>query len=117
MTIFGADKQNVWVFVLIQFLQPIDTRGRRDHADPQCLHPPRSAPRSDEICRGTPPEGEDLTETGKAEMLGLTRARLHALRKGRVEQFSLDALVKLAMRLGLTVRMSMTRFYRRAGTL
>ena len=32
----------------------------------------------------------------------------------RFEQFSLDALVELAMRLGLTVRMSMTRPYRRA---
>jgi predicted XRE-type DNA-binding protein len=57
------------------------------------------------------PEGEDVTETEKAEMLGITRARLHALRKGRVEQFSLDALVQLAMRLGLKVRMSMTRPY------
>ena len=59
------------------------------------------------------PDGEGMTETERAEMLGITRARLHALRKGRVEQFSLDALVALAMRLGLTVRMSMTRPYRR----
>ena len=59
------------------------------------------------------PGGEGMTETGRAQMLGITRARLHALRKGRVEQFSLDALVALAMRLGLTVRMSMTRPYRR----
>ena len=59
------------------------------------------------------PDGEGMTETEKAQMLGITRARLHALRKGRVEQFSLDALVALAMRLGLTVRMSMTRPYRR----
>ena len=59
------------------------------------------------------PEGEDVTETEKAEMLCITRARLHALKKSRVEQFSLDALVTLAMRLGLTVRMSMTRPYAR----
>lgn len=59
------------------------------------------------------PEGRRLTESQKAQMLGITRARLHALKKGRVDQFSLDALVTLAMRLGLTVRMSMTRPYRR----
>ena len=59
------------------------------------------------------PEGEGLTETQKAETLGITRARLHALKNRQVEQFSLDALVALAMRLGLTVRMSMTRPYER----
>jgi len=57
------------------------------------------------------PDGEGMTETERAQMLGITRARLHALKHRRVEQFSLDALVGLAMRLGLTVRMSMTRPY------
>jgi predicted XRE-type DNA-binding protein len=60
------------------------------------------------------PEGEGMTETVRAAMLGMTRARLYALKKRRVEQFSLDALVALALRLGLTVRMSMTRPYSRA---
>ena len=59
------------------------------------------------------PDGEGMTETGKAQMLCITRPRLHALKSRRVEQFSLDALVALAVRLGLTVRMSMTRQYRR----
>jgi len=59
------------------------------------------------------PDGEGMTETGKAQRLGITRARLHALKNRRVEQFSLDALIELAMRLGLTVRMSMTRPYGR----
>ena len=45
------------------------------------------------------PEEEGMTETGIAESLGITRARLYALRKGRVEQFSL-MLVTPAMRLG-----------------
>ena len=58
------------------------------------------------------PEGEDMTEEEKASTLGITRARLFALKKGRVEQFSLDALVAFALRLGLTVRLSMTRPYR-----
>jgi len=57
------------------------------------------------------PEGEDLTESEKAENLGITRARYYALKKGRVDQFSLDGLVTLALRLGLTVRMSITRPY------
>ena len=56
-------------------------------------------------------DGEGMTETARAQMLGITRARLHALKHGRVEQFSLDALVELALRLGLTVRLSMTRQY------
>ena len=59
------------------------------------------------------PDGEGMTETEKARILGITRARLHALKHRRVEQFSLDALLQLAMRLGLTVRMSMTRPYLR----
>ncbi len=59
------------------------------------------------------PEGGDMTQAEQADMLGITRARLHALKKGRVEQFSLDALVELALRLGLNVRMSMTRPYER----
>ena len=61
------------------------------------------------------PQEEGMTKTALAESLGMTRARLHALENNRVEQFSLDALVALAMRLGLTVRMSMTRPYTREG--
>ena len=48
----------------------------------------------------------------KTSPVAITRARLHALKNRRVEQFSLDALVELALRLELTVRMSMTRPYR-----
>ncbi len=59
------------------------------------------------------PEGDGMTKAELADMLGITRARLHALKKGRAEQFSLDALVELALRLGLNVRMSMTRAYER----
>ena len=59
------------------------------------------------------PDGDGMSETEKAQRLGITRARLHALKHRRVEQFSLDALVELGMRMGLTVRMSMTRPYAR----
>ena len=60
------------------------------------------------------PADDDITQTEMAQRLGITRARLHALKKNRVEQFSLDALVELAIRLGLRVRMSMTRRYERS---
>ena len=59
------------------------------------------------------PEGE-LTQTELAATLGMTRARLYALKQGRVEQFSLDALVALALRLNLKVRMTITRPYESA---
>jgi len=59
------------------------------------------------------PKTTETTKTELAQTLGITRARLHALEHRRVEQFSLDALIGLALRLGLTVRMSMTRPYER----
>ncbi|TSA10464.1 MAG: transcriptional regulator [Betaproteobacteria bacterium] len=54
----------------------------------------------------------NLRQVEAAEMLGLTQPRLNALLKGRVELFSLDALAQIAMRAGLTVRVSATRSYR-----
>ncbi len=54
----------------------------------------------------------DLPQVEAAEMLELTQPRLNALLKGRVELFSLDALAQIAMRAGLTLRVSATRSYR-----
>ena len=54
----------------------------------------------------------NLRQVEAAEMLELTQPRLNALLKGRVELFSLDALVQIAMRVGLTLRVSATRRYR-----
>jgi predicted XRE-type DNA-binding protein len=54
----------------------------------------------------------NLPQVEAAEMLELTQPRLNALLKGRVELFSLDALAQIAMRAGLTVRISATRSYR-----
>jgi predicted XRE-type DNA-binding protein len=56
----------------------------------------------------------NLRQVEAAEMLELTQPRLNALLKGRVELFSLDALAQIAMRAGLTVRVSATRRYRSA---
>jgi predicted XRE-type DNA-binding protein len=54
----------------------------------------------------------NLRQVEAAEMLELTQPRLNALLKGRVELFSLDALAQIAMRAGLTLRVSATRRYR-----
>jgi predicted XRE-type DNA-binding protein len=46
-----------------------------------------------------------LTQASAAKELGLTQPRLNALLKGKVGQFSLDALVNIASRAGLNVRL------------
>lgn len=46
-----------------------------------------------------------LTQAAAAKALGLTQPRLNALLKGRIDQFSLDALVNVASRAGLNVRL------------
>ncbi|MBE0616010.1 MAG: XRE family transcriptional regulator [Burkholderiales bacterium] len=52
-----------------------------------------------------------LTQSAAAQELGLSQPRLNALLKDRVELFSLDALVEIAGRVQLTVRLSATRPY------
>ena len=42
-----------------------------------------------------------LTQAEAAKFLGLTQPRLNALLKGRIRQFSLDALVNVASRAGV----------------
>lgn len=46
------------------------------------------------------------TQAEKAEALGITQPRLNDLLKGRVDKFSLDALVSLAKRAGLRVKVN-----------
>jgi predicted XRE-type DNA-binding protein len=46
-----------------------------------------------------------LTQGECAKLLGLTQPRLNALLKGKLSQFSLDALVNIASRAGLNVRL------------
>lgn len=58
-------------------------------------------------------QGQNLRQVEAAQMLGLTQPRVNALLQGRVELFSLDALAQIALRAGLTVRISATRSYRR----
>lgn len=46
-----------------------------------------------------------LTQAEAAGRLGVTQPRLNALLKSRIDQFSLDALVNIASRAGLNVRL------------
>ena len=46
-----------------------------------------------------------LTKAQAAKRLGLTQPRLNALLKGKIGLFSLDALVNIASRAGLNVRL------------
>jgi predicted XRE-type DNA-binding protein len=46
-----------------------------------------------------------MTQAAAAKALGLTQPRLNALLKGKIGLFSLDALVNIATRAGLNVRL------------
>ena len=47
-----------------------------------------------------------MTQAEAAKRLGLTQPRLNALLKGKIGLFSLDALVLIAARAGMAVRLS-----------
>ena len=50
-----------------------------------------------------------LSQTDAAKKLGITQPRLSDLFRHRIERFSLDALVNLAAKAGLTVQMIVKR--------
>jgi len=54
-----------------------------------------------------------VTREAASMKLGVTRPRLSALVAGEVTLFSLDTLVTLAAKSGMTIRISATRRYRR----
>jgi predicted XRE-type DNA-binding protein len=60
-------------------------------------------------------ERSGLTQARLAARLGLTQPRLNALLKGKIEQFSLDALVNTATRAGLNVELRVTPAKRASG--
>ena len=65
-------------------------------------------------------ESSGLTQARAASQLGLTQPRLNALLRGKLEQFSLDALVNTATRAGLYVELRVTsrrRANERAGAV
>lgn len=50
-----------------------------------------------------------MTQAAAAKQLGLTQPRLNALLRGKINQFSLDALVNIAMHAGLRVELKIVR--------
>ena len=54
-------------------------------------------------------EGWQVTQAQAASRLGVTQPRLNDLLRGRIGRFSLDALVGLAERAGLAVRMEIAQ--------
>ena len=54
-------------------------------------------------------EGWQLTQAEAAKRLSITQPRLNDLMRGRIGKFSLDALIVLAERSGLSVRLEIAR--------
>lgn len=54
-------------------------------------------------------ESWKITQTDAAKRLRITQPRLNALLRGRLDRFSLDALVKLAAEAGLDVTISVKK--------
>ena len=50
-----------------------------------------------------------VTQAAAAKRLGLTQPRMNDLLRGRINKFSLDTLLNLAMRAGLDVRVEVVR--------
>jgi predicted XRE-type DNA-binding protein len=50
----------------------------------------------------------DVTQMEAATRLGVTQPRLNDLLRGRIDKFSIDALVELAARAGLAVHLEIT---------
>lgn len=53
--------------------------------------------------------GWEVTQAAAAKRLGLTQPRMNDLLRGRIDKFSLDALMNLATRAGLAVRVEVVR--------
>jgi predicted XRE-type DNA-binding protein len=53
-------------------------------------------------------EGWEVTKAVAARRLGITRPRLNALLRGKIDKFSLDILVRIAAKAGLKVRMQIS---------
>ena len=54
-------------------------------------------------------EKRGLTQIRAAKLLGVTQPRISDLRRGRVALFSIDALVDMLARLGVTVTLRTTK--------
>ena len=54
-------------------------------------------------------DGWTTTQSAAAKRLGITQPRLNDLLRGRIDKFSIDALMSLAMNAGLSVRLQVIR--------
>jgi predicted XRE-type DNA-binding protein len=54
-------------------------------------------------------EGWKTSQTEAARRLALTQPRLNDLMRGRIDKFSLDALINLAAKAGLAVRLKISK--------
>jgi predicted XRE-type DNA-binding protein len=54
-------------------------------------------------------EGWNTTQAEAATRLGITQPRLNELIKGRISNFSLDALINIATKAGLGIRLEIER--------
>jgi predicted XRE-type DNA-binding protein len=54
-------------------------------------------------------EGWEVTQAEAARRLGITQPRLNNFLRGRLDKFSLDALINLAAQAGLAVRVEVVR--------
>jgi predicted XRE-type DNA-binding protein len=54
-------------------------------------------------------EGWNISQAAAAKRLGFTQPRLNDLLRGRITKFSLDALINLATRAGLAVRVQVIK--------
>jgi predicted XRE-type DNA-binding protein len=61
------------------------------------------------IAIGERVKGWKLTQTQAAHRLGITQPRLNDLLRGKIANFSLDTLIELATKAGLSVRMDIER--------
>lgn len=50
-----------------------------------------------------------VTQAAAAKRLGITQPRLNDLLRGRIDKFSLDALMNIATKAGLAVKVEVTR--------
>jgi len=51
----------------------------------------------------------DLTQVDAAELLGVAQPRVSDLKRGKIGLFTIDALVNMLARAGVTVRVSLSR--------
>ena len=52
-------------------------------------------------------DASDMTQTEAAKVLAITQARVSDLKRGKISQFSLDLLIRLAARAGLQPRVKL----------